>query len=228
MASTTLAQYRTRIASKLGLDNSTSGDQALIDSWLNEAYEEIQLEVHGKVSSGTQALTSGQSDYTLDTAILAILKIYNSASSTSYLMERVPLGDLIDMRRAGTTAGLPPARFYAIESNLLSVYPTPGSGETLTYYYVPRPTAMSASSDTPSDLPSEYHKALEWYALREGADYDDDQSSYLGRYYDQKYQEFLTKIKRWRVAKGGSRLPRATLTRDRTQYLPHDRSQDIS
>ena len=229
MASRTLAQFRTIVASKVGLDNSTSGDQTLIDMWVNEGYEDILLQTHCKVLGCTMTLTSGTNDYTLDTDILSILKIYNSASSINYYMERVTLGDIVDMRRAGNSGAVPPARYYAVAgSNLLTVYPTPGSGETLTVYYVPRPTALSASSDVPSDVPAEFHKAIEFYALREAADYDDDQSSYIGRYYDQQYVAWIQRIKKNVLQMGGSRLPRAVLNRTRRlSSVPHDPSQDI-
>ena len=89
---------------------------------------------------------------------------------------------------------------------------------------MPRPTALSATADVPSDVPAEFHKAIEFYALREAADYDDDQSSYLGRYYDQQYTAWITRIKKAIWQKGGSKLPVAQMKGRRR--VPTDPSQD--
>jgi hypothetical protein len=224
LPSTTLAQYRTRIASKIGLDNSTSGDQTLIDSWVNEGYEEVMLETKARVAISTTDLTEGRENYTLPSAIMTILKITNSTNSLH--MERVTMEDLIDMQENGGVSA-PPCRYYAVSgANLITVYPTPGAGETLKIIYVPRPAALAASSDVPSEIPAEFHKAIEFYALREAADYDDDQSSYIGRYYDTQYKEYLKKLKRHVFMKGGSRLPTSRLNRG-YRTLAHDPSQDL-
>ena len=100
----------------------------LIDMWVNEGYEDILLQTHCRVRGCTMALTSGTNDYTMDTDIMAVMKIYNTSASGSFFLERLTLGDLLDMRQAGGTATTAPARYYATSgSNLLTVYPTPGT-----------------------------------------------------------------------------------------------------
>lgn len=224
MASRTLAQFRTIVASKIGLDNSTDGDQTLIDMWVNEGMEDVLLQTHCKVRGCTMPLTSGTTDYTLDTDILQIKSVYTSGG---VVLERLELTDLLDLRRS-SSSGAAPSRYYAVAgSNLITVYPTPGTGESLTVYFVPRPTAMTSSSDTPTDVPAEFHKAIEFYALREAADYDDDQSSYIGRYYDTQYKEHIQRIKKMVFMKGGSRLPVSRLRRGYST-LAHDPSEDVA
>jgi hypothetical protein len=89
---------------------------------------------------------------------------------------------------------------------------------TLTVYYVPRPTPMSSDSHDPSNatyggIPKEHHKALEFYALWQGADYDDDSTSQQGDRYFGQYQMWLGKMKKNQKFKGGNRMPKATLGR---------------
>ena len=40
---TTFATFRSNVANKIGLDNTVSGDQGLIDSWINEGYVDRTL-----------------------------------------------------------------------------------------------------------------------------------------------------------------------------------------
>jgi len=149
MASTTLANYRTRVAAKLGLDSSA--DTSLIDAWVNEAYEDVLSRTHCKVRPATMDLTSGTASYSLPTAVLAIEEIYNTATGGDYLLERLPLQELAYMRRNTAPANNDPARYYTFEgADLIELYPTPGTGETLTLWYVPRPTALSKSIAPPS------------------------------------------------------------------------------
>ena len=222
MASTTLAQYRTRVSAKLGLQIGAGDDQTLIDSWLNEAYEDIVLKTHCKQRRATMALTSGTYDYTLPTQAMAILEVQNTASSIDYGMVRVDLEEMMRMRRA---TGTPPAYFYYSEGDLITVYPTPGSGETMTVYYVPRPTALSASSDAPTDIPGEYHKLLEWYALAEGAEYDNHQPSSFGLTWRTFYENGLREMRRLLKMRGGTRIAPAQVRAKRV--VIHDRSQDV-
>lgn len=221
----TLAQFRTRISAKLGLDNSASGDQTLIDDWVNEGYEDVLLRTRCKVSSATMDLTAGTADYTLPTDILAAIDMDIATSTDTFPLVRTDAEDILRRRRASTSTDSP-SRFYAVEgSNLLLVYPTPSAADTITIYYVPRPTALSATSDEPSDIPSEFHKAIEFYALAEGADYDDDASSAQGERYRILYEQKLFELRKSMRWKGGRRLAPASVGRRRIPA--HDPSADI-
>lgn len=222
----TLTDFRTRVAAKLGLDNSTDGDQALIDSWVNEGVVDVVLRSRCKVSRAELALTAGSNDYTIDTDIMRVLEMTISTSTQTYAMDRKTVDEILRLRRAGP--GTAPARFYAVAgSNLLMLYPTPGEGEELTMYYVPRPTTLSGASDSPNEIPSEFHKLVEWYALSEGADYDDDSSSGQGSMYLAKYEAGLARLKKSIVLKGGTRLAPATPGRRRRPLVPDNNSTDV-
>jgi hypothetical protein len=223
LASTTLTNFRLRVAAILGLDNSSNGDQGLIDAWVNEGYEDFVRRTQCNVDEATMALTSGTDDYTIATSIMAILEIDNSASDQTYGMERLTLPDLLKMRRAAPTTASP-ARYYAFKgSDRLSVFPTPGSSETLTILYVPRPTALSAGSDVPSDVPAEFHQALEYYALHRGGEYDNHGPSQFGAYWMAKYEKAVQECRQAMRQRGGSRAARAQVGRA-TRYVNRDPS----
>lgn len=221
----TLADFRTRVSAKLGLDNTTSGDQGLIDSWVNEGVVDVVLRSRCKVSRADLALTAGSNDYSIDTDILRVLEMTIASGTQTYSMERKTVDEILRLRKAGP--GTSPARFYAVAgSNMLMVYPTPGANEEITMYYVARPTTLATGSDSPNDIPSEYHKLVEWYALSEGADYDDDTSSGQGSMYLAKYEAGLARLKKSIVLKGGTRLAPARPGRRRMPLVPDDPSVD--
>ena len=228
-----LSQLRLAVQSKLGLETTASGtEETLVDAWLNQGVIDVLLQTHCNVNSATMTLTSGTSDYTLDTGILALLDVtYQAASSsTTNAVERTTPADILRMRQQGVSSS--PVRYYALNGHdLLMVYPTPSSSsDTLTTYYVPRPTAMSATGNDPSaetygGIPAEYHKAIEYYALWQGGDYDDDSSSNIGAEYRRTYLELIREFKRYVRRKGGRSLGRARV--GRRPLVPHDNSQDV-
>lgn len=221
----TLAQFRTAVASKIGLDNSTSGDQTLIDGWINEGVTDVLMRTECRIRPGTLTLAAGTADYTLDTSILKIYDAYVTVSGIAYWLEVATVDDILAMRRT-TTANVSPAQFYAVGgSDLFMIYPTPATADTVNIYYVPRPATLSVSSDTPSEIPSEFQKAVEFYALREAADMSDDQSSQGGATYQVIYEQWLKRINKWVWMKGNHRLPRASVRRNRSTIPFHDRSR---
>lgn len=223
--STSLAQYRTAISSKVGLDNSTAGDQGLIDLWVNEGVTDVLMRTECRMRSATMTLTAGTNDYTLDTSIMKIYDAYVTVSGIAYWLEVCTVDDMLAMRRT-TTANVSPAQFYAVGgADLFMIYPTPATADTVNIYYVPRPAVLSVSSDTPSEIPSEFQKAVEFYALREAADMSDDQSSQGGATYQAIYEQWLRRINRWVWMKGNHRLPRASVRRNRATIPFHDRSR---
>lgn len=219
----TLATFRSDVAAIIGLDNTTSGDQGLIDGWVNEGYEDVLLRTHCMVQSATSTVTVGQSDYTLDTAILTIIDLYLTSSGTSYRLERIPPAEILDLRIDQASGR--PFQYCVNGANLLMLYPTPNTADTLTTYYVPRPTALSTGTDTPSSIPSEQHKLIEYYALARAADYDDDSSSNQGDRYRTLYDNGIKEFRRLIQRKGGSRLAPARLIAWRRVRIPSDPSR---
>lgn len=222
----TLAQFRTAIAAKIGLDNSTSGDQGAIDLWVNEGVTDVLMRTNCKVQSADLNLTADTGDYTVDTDVLKIVKATTTSQSVSYDLQQVPADDILAMRNASSTS-ISPAQYYAmLGSDLFMIYPTPSSStDTVTFYYVPRPATLSASSDSPDEVPAEFHKAIEFYALAEAGNYADDGTAQQGLMYLQVYEQWIKRIKKWVGLKGGHRLPFATVTTSHGIRPFHDRSR---
>jgi hypothetical protein len=187
---------------------------------VNDGYVDVVLRSGCKITKGTTALTSGIADFDIDTAILVINDVYLTSGGTSYPLERVSLPEL-NMLRLNAPAASPP-RLYAVDSSMWSVYPTPTAADTLTLFYIARPTALSNSGDLPSAVPAEFRKLIEWYALAEGADYDDDQSTGIGKTYRDQYEDGLRRMNRLLSRRGGSRLPRIKIGSRR--LVAHDNS----
>lgn len=215
-----MTSFRTSVAAKLGLDVSSTAELALIDQYINEGVTDVVLRTGCDVTSATLTETSGAGDYTLDAAILRIRGLQWASGSYYSLPERVSIEEILALRQTNTAASTTPV-CYAIEgSNLLMVYPTPSASDTLTVYYVPRPLTLSGGTDTPSEIPLEFHKAVELYALSELADYNDDQSSQDGQRYLQQYEMWIRRIKIAVNLKGG-RSARAQVGSRVRRYAPH-------
>jgi len=105
------------------------------------------------------------------------------------------------------------------------VWPTPSESGTITVYYVPRPATLSSGSDTPSEIPAEFHKLVEWYALAEAADYVDDESSGMGALYLQRYEKGIREALKAVSRKGGKLAP--NVPGRRTRISPSVPSQDV-
>lgn len=192
-----------------------SGDQTFIDAWVNDGITQLLMDTACYVTS--QTVTPGASaDYTIPASVLEIVEMYPTVASVAYGMERLSVGELLQLRRnAGTSPISAPTLYYALAGhNTVLFFPTPSATDTFTMYYVPVPTALSVSSDDPSTaslggIPVAFHKAIEYFACSEAADANDDDSSQKGLKYYQLYQEQVKKARRTLRRKGGSLMPRA-------------------
>jgi len=229
----TLADLRLIVSSVIGLDNSAgSNEQQLMDKWANDAVLWILVRTKARVLVGTFDLTAGSKDYDIDPEMLLLLKIIMPDGTPC--REESP--ERIYERRSTQSANYSGSYCYAFDgSNLLMFYPTPGSNDQLTTYFVPRPDKMTASTDDPSlaqwgGIPAEWHKLIEKYMLAEAADYDDDQSAAQGTRYRQELEMLLTQFKKANSRKGGRVMPRFEIVPPslRVGVPPHDRSADVA
>lgn len=229
---TTLANFRTRVSAKIGLDNTaSSADQSLVDSWINEGIVDVLCETQCNVDS--QTVTPGASaDYALSASVLGIIDMYTTSGGTDDPLDQVSVSDLLEMRRNGSTSTGGSVVSYALAgTDLVLFYPTPAAADTFTMYYVPKPTAMSGSADDPSSaslggIRSDFHKAIEFYALAEAADYDDDGSSAQGERYLARYENELGKIRRKLIRLGRYKQPPAVLPTQRRRRTRRFNDQD--
>lgn len=214
----TLANIRSRVTARLGLDSTSSGSEAtLLDSYVNDGYEDFLQRTACWVERSTMTTTAGTADYDMDQDIMQIVEMYATGASDGedVSMERVSPIRILEARRFSDVSAAP-ARWFATQGhNMLMLWPTPDAVDTLTVYYVPRPSTLSASTDSASLIPPQYAKALEFYALAEMADYDDDQSSAMGQSYRARYEELVVRARREASRMGTRRLPPATVGRRR-------------
>lgn len=230
----TFGELKENVSLELGLSETASEDEDnLVGRRLNQAVRRVLLETHLYVISGSITLTASDNEYELNDALstdpLAVLDIKNS---DGYSLDRVSVEEIHDLRRAsgGTSTGTTMYKYALDGANLLLLYPTPGSNPgSLTAYYVPKPTEMSAAGNDPSattygGIPSEFHDALEYYALMRMASYDDDASSQMGMKYEQDFEKELVRIRKWVRNRGGRKLGRARVGLGRAKHVPSDPS----
>ena len=182
----------------LGLDfdpaNPTNGDGPRLLGWANDAVIDMLRRTHVYIKSESLTLTAGTGDYDLQSTnkeILAIEDIYSVSNGANFRLKRLSTTDLVNLRLFSVTTS--PEQMYAMSgANLLMLYPTPLLADVLTFYYVPRPTALATGTDDPSSttlggIPSEFHYGLELYMMWKAADAFDDESSSSGETYRRYY-----------------------------------------
>lgn len=179
--------------------------------------------------SSLTALGAVSGDYTIPSEILAIDEVYITSGGTIYPFDRLSRQELTYRRRVGSPTGSP-TMFYATGGlNMLMLWPTPASTDTLTVYYVPVPTAMSVSSHDPSNVtyggvPEILHDGIFWYACAKLASYDDDQTSAQGQRYLDWYDKELARFRDIQRKRGGARNARAVVNDKRRRGAYHDNS----
>lgn len=207
----TLSELETSVAGETGFNLTLDADKALVDRRLNQAVRKVLLDTRCYVTTATMDETSGTGDYMLDTDILLVVALQWSTSTATYSMpERVSPEEILRLRAsASSVSSAYPAAVYAVAgSNLLMVWPTPSSADTVTAVYVPRPTEMTADAHDPSNvtyggIPAEYHDAIEFHAMWRLGSYADDQSSAQGERYRQLYDNEVKEIRKAVRAHGG-------------------------
>ena len=213
----TLETFRRVVGNKVGLDYENAGDERdLIDEWCSQGVRDVLMRTHCFVDVTTLTTTADEWRYDLSYSVMAIKHIWVEGSDS---MVRVSPSEIIDYHRADASTDGSVTRWALLGTNQLLLWPTPSTEYDISLIYVPAPSALTFDTHDPSDqayggVPTEYHKAIEMYALAEAADYDDDQSSAVGLAYRQRYEEEIMRIKAAVNRKGGP-LPPVTLNRRR-------------
>ena len=226
----TLADIRSRVANAIGLDNTNAGlEQGLIDSWTNEGIVDFLERTKAKVESFDTTLTAGSGDYELPSSVLVVndITVTNASDGQVLPLEPIPIEELMWRRRY---PGATPVRYYAFQgANLLSLYPTPDSPDSMSMYYVPFPAVLAVSSDTllSAGVPPQFHYIVELYVKAKAGEYNDHASSQNGMVYMQQYMTEVRKARgRIRREQGRRRPPALPGRRDRRKYYPAYPGQD--
>lgn len=169
-------QLVARVARKMGLSQAAGSDDLLfMQDMANDAVIETLLRTHINIHMGDMTLHAGVAEYRLDSNVLAVDDGKGTTPAGVGNYEIVALDEMIRRQSVGYVT--PTWRkVIAFDGDLLIVNPTPSASEVLRFYYVPRPTAMSAdandpSTDTYGGIPSQYHRALEYYMLWQAAEH---------------------------------------------------------
>lgn len=191
----------TVVSAKLGLNKSTGHEErALMEGWANEGVVEVLLATHCYTEIGDMALQAGVSEYRMDEDILAVMNDKITSSSRAGTFSVITLEEMID-RQAANTAQTGGTTVVAMEGNLLVVFPTPGAGASIRYFYVPRPTPMTNDAHDPATatyggVPSEYHKAIEYFMLWQGAEYDNKKAPMAPQEYATAFEGLCKKYRK--------------------------------
>ena len=211
--SLTVAQMRTRVARVSGMSLSATADAALIDGWYNDAVEQFLIETKANVRPAVLSVTAGQGDYSLDTDILAMAALwYAPASAASSMLIPVAPEDLYAMRFAESTNG--PPVYYALQgAHSILIHPEPASSsDSIHMLYVPRHTALSATSDSPAatangNIPAEFHVVLEAYVTWKACEAEEHRASENGAKYAEQWVAGIMRAKTELRRKAGTVLP---------------------
>jgi hypothetical protein len=225
-----LSDIRSRVSSAIGLSNTSgNAEQVLIDSWTNEACLDILERTKVKVEPFTMTLQSQIGDYELPAGLLVVNTItcVSAVDGQTVPLEPIPMAELIWRRRY---PGAIPVRYYAMQGdNLLSLYPTPQSPDTLSIYGIPTPALLVNPTDplTDTGVPPWMHYIVELYVKWKAGEYNDDGSSQNGMTYLQAYNLEVKKARGRIRRQQGSRRPAAQAgRRTRRKYYPAYPSQD--
>lgn len=220
------------VSDKTGLsDASGTADRTFLTRVANRAVREVLLDTRPYVVAGTITLTSGQTEYQLETALgsnILSLEGYVQTSDAVRSLTVVTEQELLE-RRQQSPAGGPARRFTLVGNNLLIVDPEPGDGETWTVYYVPYPTEMSSGSHDPSNttyggIPAELHRCLEAYMLMEAYErlHDQEVAEIWRVRYDKEVHLARKRLRR-RAGRRLAGFPGAKYP----EYTPHSNRRDV-
>lgn len=176
-----LGDFRARVSGEIGMSNAAaSTEQGHIDAWANDAVIQFLIETKCYVQPYSASLTDGSDSLTLDASVLALSGLYIEASdgTISPMLEPMSADEII-WRKRFPTAGWAPLGYSLQGANLLMLSSAARAGDTLKGLYVPRPTAMAAAADDPSDvtfggIPTEFHETVVQYPLWKASIWDDD------------------------------------------------------
>lgn len=157
---------------------------AMIQDVINEAIIDILSRTRLYVRCTNITLAAGVKDYELAGGILRLYDIYRGTT----LLQEVAPGDV---DRSGSSS------YTQVGFNLIRIGWSPdvndGYGLTISAWYTPRPTPLSADVHDPSvapygSIPAEFHKAIVNYACWRLADMAGDQGSARGDKYKAWYE----------------------------------------
>lgn len=197
-----------RTAAYMGLSTDNADELLLLQEWAQEGVHEVLIETRCHVDLGDMTLQANVSEYRTDASILAILNDTVVGSSLDF--EPITMTEMTELRRSNTYTGSP-ATYFAIEGNLMVVWPTPSAADVIEFLAVLKPTAMTLDSHDPSDeayggIPAHLHRAIEYYMRWQAAEYD-NKTAVKPEQYEQQFDRECAKGRKRMWQKRSRGLP---------------------
>ncbi len=188
----TFASIKDAVVKYARLD--ATADDTLVGDAVNLAYQQVVQETQCLEQTGTAVLTDSVATYALPAQVMQINQatITYQDGTTSTPLQRVPLDTILENRRLSLAQAeqlwLP---LYAlVGQNQLELWPTPGSGQSMTFRYVYLPDELVADGDMPLIFEPYGSKLLTYGALVEMSRFMKD--PLLGDY-EPAYQAWLVR-----------------------------------
>lgn len=158
----TYTQIQTRAQAWAMSENAT--DAPL---YANDAYREVVRRLKLNPLSVTKTLVAGDWEYSIASDwsisnLVGIDAIAYSPPGASFTSLLEPLSaETIIAQQTSASSIRGAVREYALRGvDTVLFYPAPQGSDSITLYYQAAPTAMSAGSDTPSLIPSDFHDVV--------------------------------------------------------------------
>lgn len=213
----TFLDIQNAVINKLRLD--ATNDLSKVKDWINQVYYEACIETNFyETSSSATTLTAGQTSVSVPSSIVKIEYIVPAGSDGSLWgpMEEVTFEEILENRAwAGSTqtTGAPSRyAFRSSQSSSIEVWPQAYGGETLTFYGVCLPNALSGNTDTPI-FPEPYATmVLQYGALVQAAEYKKDP---LVSEFNALYIQWIIKLRSLNNVRAGSKVQQFRVERQR-------------
>lgn len=187
-------------------------------------YAQACIETEANQTSATMTLTSGTNSYTLPAGVLRIKEMFVTYGGSQYApVRQTTLDEILRLRVGGGTVQSGSVTHYALLGLTdLEVYPTPGSADVVTIYYVALPTALSADADVPILQEPYGSNVLIYGALAEAADFKKDPDVMV---YRSLHEDWMRRFRAHLARRQGSQTQQFAVA-GTPAYPPHDPSTD--
>lgn len=167
----TYAELRTYVLNRLTISTAETARITQVNTAINQARYRLSAQFRLKKATTTLDFVADTETVTLPSDVVEILGIYTS----DWLLQPITEQEFAELTSVNTTIG---PQVYIVDgsSTTLRLRPIPSESETgaLSVSYVQRPAALSADSDTPSEMPAEFHDLIAEEAISKIAMSEED------------------------------------------------------
>lgn len=198
----TFGDLKTRVSKRVGLSTTASGnDDVLLGEYLNDAVRDVLIKTKVNTDRATISISTETDDSEMSTNVLQLITLTVTGGSDARITQpvQVDADTILRYRSVTPSTGVTTRLFALLGDNLFMWYPSLASGDTVTVYYVPKPTEMTTSGNDPSSatyggIPVQYHPLLEEYAAWHMWEYDDNPQR--ARICEERYLRMLVEMRR--------------------------------